>query len=533
MPPLVLTGQRVVTLGSPSDHGAAQAAKIFINDEGVIEAITGSTGAEPTGYAHAAKIDVGNRWVMPGFIDLHTHVAYNTLPLWLKAGQTTAFAYHESWNRGDDYHEKVMWPYSLLAQTAPEALLAWVQTRALVGGTTSMQGWPTANRSYFRSVRNIDIEQAGHTQKVMEQSVATLDYDALTGRAQDERGDPHNGKVPRGFIYHMAEGQPAPVSSAANEFKDARKAGCLQSTFIGIHCTALAPEDWQTWPTKTGVVVWSPFSNLWLYGKTTDVGEVQKRGIPICLGSYWGPSGTKHVLGELKVAKLVVQDRMKKLTLTSPEFTDEELVRMVTTNPGGVLERCWGKPVGRLTAGAFADITVLSPNGGNSFWSDVIRATEREVELVIVNGERRYGTKTLMAGAALAADIDVAPHVERVVALADPADKTNKTPWSWKGVKDAIDEVRKNPAQALKKARNGHRAYGGPIDDIEAPLQLQIDLPEDVMFGFPDLPDNPDDVKIPDFQSLVHDDDGFLKAIKDNPIHNGVLGGLADYYKRV
>jgi 5-methylthioadenosine/S-adenosylhomocysteine deaminase len=516
---LVVAG-RVVTLDVQSDPNDARKGKVFINDAGVIEAITGNGRVEPAGYSSAPRVDVGDAWVMPGLIDLHTHVAYNTLPLWLKEGQTQAFAHHESWNKGDDYHRNVMWPYSLLAQAAPEALLAWVQTRALVGGTTSMQGWPTANRSYFQAVRNIDTERAGQPQKVMEQSIATLDEDELTQRAKDERGEP--GKLPRGFIYHVAEGQPAPGSNVANEFRVAKHAGCLQPNFIAIHCTALDPSDWSSWPNEAGAVVWSPFSNLWLYGKTATVEEAKKQGIPICLGSDWGPSGTKHVLGELKVAKLVVENR--KL-----DFSDEELVRMVTTNPGDALQRCWKRAVGRLTVGAFGDITVLRPNGQKSFWADVVHATERQVELVVVKGERRYGTKPFMDKAPLAADIDVAPQIERSVALADPADQ--KKAWSWQAVNKRIDEVRTDPAGELENARRGHRAYGGPIDDDEAPLQLEIDIPDDVAFGFPDLPDDVNDVVIPALPSLVHDDQKFFDAIKGNPIHNGVLDGLVDFYR--
>ena len=48
--------------------------------------------------------------------------------------------------------------------------------------------------------------------------------------------------------------------------------------------------------------MWSPFSNLWLYGKTTDVATAQSNGMRICLGADWSPSGSKSLLGELKVA---------------------------------------------------------------------------------------------------------------------------------------------------------------------------------------------------------------------------------------
>jgi cytosine/adenosine deaminase-related metal-dependent hydrolase len=40
-------------------------------------------------------------------------------------------------------------------------------------------------------------------------------------------------------------------------------------------------------------IVWSPLSNLLLYGKTTDVAAARTAGLTIALGSGWSPSGSK------------------------------------------------------------------------------------------------------------------------------------------------------------------------------------------------------------------------------------------------
>ena len=52
-------------------------------------------------------------------------------------------------------------------------------------------------------------------------------------------------------------------------------------------------------------MVWSPLSNLLLYGATADVAAAQAAGVSIGLGSDWSPAGSKNLLGELKVARLV------------------------------------------------------------------------------------------------------------------------------------------------------------------------------------------------------------------------------------
>jgi cytosine/adenosine deaminase-related metal-dependent hydrolase len=72
--------------------------------------------------------------------------------------------------------------------------------------------------------------------------------------------------------------------------------------------------------------VWSPFSNLWLYGQTTLVPNAIRAKVTVCLGRI-GASGTKHVLGELKVAK-VTSDKL------GFGLTDQDLVSMITINPG-------------------------------------------------------------------------------------------------------------------------------------------------------------------------------------------------------
>jgi imidazolonepropionase-like amidohydrolase len=85
-------------------------------------------------------IDVGRSLVMPGLIDLHNHLAYNTLPLWTEPAKQTPFAHHNSWTRADTYAASTTWPAYALITACPEELMAYVEAKAIVGGTTSIQG---------------------------------------------------------------------------------------------------------------------------------------------------------------------------------------------------------------------------------------------------------------------------------------------------------------------------------------------------------------------------------------------------------
>ena len=107
-------------------------------------------------------------------------------------------------------------------------------------------------------------------------------------------------KEGRAFFYHLAEGVD-PV--LRDEFRFLDRHNCVRDGLVGIHSTALTDADFRRWQRRGGgSIVWSPFSNLWLYGDTTDVLSARRRGLRVCLGSDWTPSGTRNLLGELKVA---------------------------------------------------------------------------------------------------------------------------------------------------------------------------------------------------------------------------------------
>jgi 5-methylthioadenosine/S-adenosylhomocysteine deaminase len=109
-------------------------------EDGKIIAVTKGSKPGPPGSEAAPVIDVGRSLVMPGLIDLHNHLAYNTLPLWTEPAKQTPFAHHNSWTRADTYAASTTWPAYALITACPEELMAYVEAKAIVGGTTSIQG---------------------------------------------------------------------------------------------------------------------------------------------------------------------------------------------------------------------------------------------------------------------------------------------------------------------------------------------------------------------------------------------------------
>ena len=510
---LIVTGQ-IVAMNS-SDPTAIFPGRVFLRDDGFIEAVTDKAANPPSGFAGAPEVDVGDAFVLPGLIDLHNHIAYNALPLWAEASQKKPFLHHNDWPNKPSYKPDISWPAWILAKAAPEALLAYVQVRALVGGTTAVQGWPTFNRAPKRIVRDIDDEGAGTSNRnLVYTSTITETPEQLAHTAQSmSRGC--------GFIYHCAEGQPGSV--VAREFTDVASAGCLSKKLIAIHCNAVSESDWQRWnKSEAGAVVWSPFSNLWLYGVTTDIPAVQKQGISICLGSDWGPSGTKHVLGEVKVAKLASQ----KLGFN---LSDQQLVAMMTCNPGDILSRCWPKQIGRLVPESFGDVTVLRSRGGGDTWKQIVEATESDVMLVVVNGKPVYGDANAMATAKATQSTDLTIRGKRrKIVIPNPEDSSKA--FEWTDICGQLEAVRRDPAGAMKKAEERSLSFTASRTALHAPLELGLDMPAGGAMTFAGPPPDPANVTIPALPTLVHDKE-FFKDIHGRGFHGGLLDGLSGFYE--
>jgi hypothetical protein len=367
-------------------------------------------------------------------------------------------------------------------------------------------------------VRIVDTQRFGNERDLIRCSALQKKPPQLRVEADKLR----DGSV---LIYHVAEGQPQTV--VYGEFVDLHSSGCLQPGLVGVHATALADADFDGWQkavqaidrTQCATVAWSPFSNLWLYHVTTDVVTANTRGVRIALGSDWAPSGTKNVLGELKVADLLNTRAFGK------HFTDAELCEMVTANPGDALAVAWGQRLGRLETGSQADMVVLAKHRSDVH-RNLIEAIERDVQLVVIRGRPFYGTTAMMsaAGATGANAITVAGE-SRSVVVRMPGRKDATL--SWRQVRGKLQAVRGDPIAAWNTSVDALAAWGGALDDPDAPLALYGDMPEGDLgiLGAAGVP--PADLRIPPLDSLEHDTDFFTAVTAAAPPD---LPELAGYY---
>jgi 5-methylthioadenosine/S-adenosylhomocysteine deaminase len=494
---LVLQG-KVVTFDPATP--VLEDAAVYVAD-GTIEAVAPRTSPAPAGFDDAPRIRTGGA-IYPGLIDLHSHLLYNLRTLWLPP-RDEPYGTRDEWPNAATYGHDISWPAKLLAKVAGEAVLVYAEVKAIVGGTTAIQGAPGTTKPYEGFlVRNVDNETFGTGRDAVSQSVITLTRDELEHRATLMS----KGSV---FVYHLAEGTNPKL---LGEFRDVADAECLRPELIAIHATALGAGEFERWKPQAGSIVWSPFSNLWLYRATTDVVAAREHKIRICLGADWGPSGSKNVLGELKVADIWNRGHLDRA------FSDLELCEMVTTNPGDALARTWGSRVGRIEQGRTADLLVVDSRL-EDVYRNLIESIERDVRLVLVGGKARYGRNALMKAAG-AESSEKLPQAGRGRSLSLTG---SKTPVSWAQVVETLEAVRADPQGALKHHEN-QKAFG------EEPLELVPDMPEGPpLRSIEDLGAG----DIPPLDTLRHDAAFFrLLTRKRAPILDGLLDPLSGYYER-
>ncbi|WP_330166782.1 thrombospondin type 3 repeat-containing protein [Corallococcus sp. NCRR] len=138
-------------------------------------------------------------------------------------------------------------------------------------------------------------------------------------------------------------------------------------------------------------LVWSPRSNISLYGDTAMVTTYKRMGASISLGTDWIRSGSMNILRELRCADHLNTTRYAKT------FTDEDLWRMVTANAADVVD--FYERVGRIAPGKVADLAIfrVGANMASPFRA-VIAAEPADVVLTMRGGKPLYGDQALVDG---------------------------------------------------------------------------------------------------------------------------------------
>jgi cytosine/adenosine deaminase-related metal-dependent hydrolase len=156
----------------------------------------------------------------------------------------------------------------------------------------------------------------------------------------------------------------------------------VESNVAHVHAMGLSTVDYYNMARDGSQIIWSPRSNIRLYGMTADVASFHRLGGVIALGTDWTYSGSMNLLRELACADSYNRDQL------AGYFTDYELWRMATED--GAIASGVEEHIGRLEVGQVGDVAVFaSPEGIHH--RAVLEAGVEDVLLVLRGGEALYG----------------------------------------------------------------------------------------------------------------------------------------------
>lgn len=320
--------------------------------------------------------------IYPGLIELHNHLSYNILRLWQVPKKYTN---RNQWGGTPEYRKIISGPMNILGKTPGyiEAIVRYVECKCLMGGVTTSQGIALFSNNgiqkYYRGiVRN--VEDTDDTE--LPEALAKIsDVEASSVESFNERL-----KKQDCMLLHLSEGTDDAAHKHFTDLQLDSGEWAITSALAGIHCVALVADDYKLMKGKKASMVWSPLSNLLLYGQTADIASALKNKLLIGIGSDWSPSGSKNLFGELKVARLVANE----LGIYKRK---SDILALATINAAKILK--WNKQLGSIEKGKRADLMVVAGTSGNAY-EHFLNHAENAISLVVINGIPRYGHENLM-----------------------------------------------------------------------------------------------------------------------------------------
>ena len=402
--PLLLRGKIVQPDGTGLD-------RYVLVENGVIQSV--SRGRPPLTRS-AVLVELGNNdWIYPGLVDLHTHTDYNVLPIW--ETDKAPFDNRFKWRGDAGYRTVVSGGHDLIVKQQRTAVAVFAELQAIAGGTATIQESQPLESNQGGDANPLLCRGTGQPSDLGLGSKEVLSVvDFFRPNATGDAAQPQQQKLNQylsmrgkgtlqATLAHLAEGRSGfgndkgvdPYSRLEFEtltkhpaFQDA--AAVRSSPLALIHCSgidAYNPDHINFLRERNVNLIWSPVSNLLLYGDTLDVETLVSKGVNVAVGSDWSPSGSKHLWEEAKFVRFYFE-------AIGSIVSDEQVFRMVTTNAA----RCLGlKTVGRIEPDCFGDFFILrSPLESDNPLEVFFKTTDRDVRAVIIGGRPVYGAREFL-----------------------------------------------------------------------------------------------------------------------------------------
>jgi 5-methylthioadenosine/S-adenosylhomocysteine deaminase len=365
--------------------------RVWVGGRGVVEETVNVKGNRIVGEPTVEPLRVDGL-ILPGLIDLHDHLRFSYTPRF--RGQIwpadRIFSNRYEWQKEPKYL-KYMKGHSKRLKRQRGAFELYGITRELVGGTTTIINDVLPQNDSVLA-RNLCGPSKAHGLGIHIEDVVFFLRRGPLGETPpqivvDDRALDSIRQSDLAFV-HLAEGRRGdPITRAEieafflwaeNEPDSARKV-------IPVHLVGFERKDFERLK-ALGVrgVVWSPTSNLLLYGETMDLECPLELGLTVALGTDWYPSGSDSLFDELRCAKeWVAREQLS--------VDNETLNSMVLDAPAKLL----GHPdLGLLSQGSFADFLVIPWRG--DFESSLDGADVDNIELVVAGGRPLFGRSDMM-----------------------------------------------------------------------------------------------------------------------------------------
>ena len=381
--------------------------EILVDGTGTIQCVGKSCSATPStaddatyqaAYKAATQITCKDAVISPGLINPHDHITFaNTPPL---PHGTERFEHRHDWRKGIRGHKKLStWG------TGGRNAISMAELRFVMSGTTTAASAGGADGL----LRNVD----GSAAQLEGLPVALVNSDTFplgdsnqptpfppadcSGYSASRR-KASAVATEEGYLPHISEGvdQAAALEHVctADDVNDAEHFLLAKQTAV-IHAISEDPSYIAKYHAKQTALIWSPRSNVDLYGNTAPVVEFDNLGVMIALGTDWLPSGSMNMARELRCA-----DELNKKYYNN-HFSERAIWQMVTFNAAYAIGA--GTTLGSLRPGYVGDIAIFSAKASKDYRA-VIDAGVEDTIMVARAGKILYGDANLLASKGLKTD---------------------------------------------------------------------------------------------------------------------------------
>ena len=401
----ILTADKVIENGS-----------VLIGSNGVIECVGCDCSAED-----AQVITCPNAVVSPALINAHEHIGYaNAKP---DSWGAERFDHRNDWRKNKNGHTN--------HNGDPTTNNLVGEMRMIMGGSVTLFGSVGGAGDLDGLMRNVDSSGLDEGLNLGTNKNPVYDTFPLgdSGGKQIAFGDGCSGYKPsnkaKNFIAdygcpygpHVAEGI---NSYALNELycvsgQDPDGIDLFNEKAAFIHGVGATPDYIAMMAEKGVKLIWSPRSNISLYGDTAQVTTYDRLGVTIGMGTDWIYSGSMNMLRELQCIDYLNKNHYGSY------FSDKKIWMMATINNAialGVENK-----LGDLKVGLLGDIAVFRTTEDRQDYRAVIDAAAQDVLLVTRGRLVLYGDANLVADSTCESE-DVCGSAKKICAKASASSMT-------------------------------------------------------------------------------------------------------------